>query len=756
MTTSHPTPNDALAMQWETAADLGPSAWRGGLARAAAAVTARPDLDVVRDPRLAPPVAALLEAAVQTSQPGTWTLRAAERARRSEEDDRALRRTLIYPLVIAIAALSLAVYLHWTYSRVNELLAQDAPAQIKRATESVMRDTRLALQQLIGIAVWLAALLGLCRWWAPPSLACELYARLPCLGRPYRWSVLSDMLHRLRGALGQGQPLDQAARIVVTSYQHTGLAPIADELRTGLASGQGLGTALARWRWSDDQCRPLLMTLDEDDRSLEDRLRAVLDGLDAMRAQRHRLLLQALPWAAILISGTMVWVAVDGYLSIIRASRDVWVSAINPLIGPRAAAPAEAISSQAHWLNLIPIAITLWIALRISLVVTKSREEGWVYGTLRLSILLMLWLGFMGIGARSSIMSSLWSFFGMAVLLILWRKNRELKRSMLLACFLPRLNQPSAFASLARRMMLMRDRFIAARGRRLIAAMAAGRAPAEALQRARIAKRSAARWAVRLIDRYGPSTPLVDLAMGRQRWSPAIDRAISGLTSGWASLALGPPLALGIAMFVGPTMSRMGREFSSTAESDSSILDRLTGFESPWLWLAFVVLGGLAWLPITLYVFPGLLDRPLIGRWTQGWARSWTLRGLSESIARGGASPAHFHELAAIHPLGRGSRWLEQTGQRLAGGQSLGAALHRGGLIRAADASLVDTAADTKSVAWVLSHLADQQSFRSLQRLRWLSQGVLLALVLLQGCLAWILCYSFIAWYTHLIQNLAH
>ncbi|QDV28110.1 type II secretion system F family protein [Aureliella helgolandensis] len=400
-----------------------------------------------------------------------------------------------------------------------------------------------------------------------------------------------------------------------------------------------------------------------------------------------------------------------------------------------------------NWLILVPLAISLFIAIQVAQAHRDTSDDSLLMLLLRCIMSLMLLAGFLSLGTRISILSILWLLMlsGLSVVLVV--KLRRLARS---ALFHSCLN-----AAATRQMPQLLFHFAAEnRGwlrRRSVCLqrlLAQGREWDDALQQQEVAKGMYDCLAVRLQKRYGPST---QIRLGEQpRSGPQPKRIESQIEALLGRLMLGSwfvltiPLSLFIILAIVPTLAQMFEEFGlqlpSIFRNLLACYDLVT--EPPWVFLAILVvllLMACYCLGILLWIFPRLLQSQPFRYLCADYFRSVSLTALMHAADR---EPTLLEACRAAEQLVPAPflQWpFQRAVSALENGCQLSEAFHLSGLVTSAEQKQLPISLDEGDPTWSLQQFSIERIDRMVRRYSfWFQWLVVLQTLLFAVLVGWL------------------
>lgn len=316
------TTQDAIKLQ--IAAQLAPRQWRDELDKVRAGLAKGHDWPAAIaevDARQAE-LRQLLSAALAAGDPTGILLKLLQHRATARISWRQLITTLVYPLVLLLAALflgslmSVAMLGLVTKTWENDKRFSAFPETIlDRAVE--FYDASIGGLFLVG---WCCAIIGIAYWLATPNAWLKLVGSVPVLGRPYRWMVLSEVLTRI-SVFSQSQPtLEKALELTAQSFGSQAPASIGRYLVQAIHRGEALPNAIHKTIISDARAGMALTLIDSTDLSASTLAASrLIDEMILATCQQLRLIL---PVFIMILVASIIWSTWSSYFEILSAFRN--------------------------------------------------------------------------------------------------------------------------------------------------------------------------------------------------------------------------------------------------------------------------------------------------------------------------------------------------------------------------------------------------------------------------------------------------
>ena len=396
--------------------------------------------------------------------------------------------------------------------------------------------------------------------------------------------------------------------------------------------------------------------------------------------------------------------------------------------------------SLANWVLFFPIAVTVFIAMRITGGGAVRSEHALFRNTIELLIKLSIVIAIVGICCRASMVGTLWIFLVLGSLVVIAIKNREMMRSAFLLTLFHCAHQSNHVQTIARSFVDENQGWLKRRCLRLLRTLSLTSDWGQAVEVAGLVRGTRHKLAIRMLSRYGNP----GLVRHQMVHGDAADNFVETLI-GRLCLMLVSLKCLVIVMmietFIIPTFVKLFQEFSAELPF---MLRWFNSYYSEISALAIVVpLFALCAMGVLclLYAFPNALT---FGpqRWLLlSYFRALTFEALGETCKAGTNLVDAIRQVASVHPVDWESRGLMRAAKRIEAGMNPGAAFRAAWVAGRREAAMLDSSLNRQDLSKIFAQLGTQRFDRCMIWYAWIAQiGVVLfvfALAIVVGSLAY-------------------
>ncbi len=411
-----------------------------------------------------------------------------------------------------------------------------------------------------------------------------------------------------------------------------------------------------------------------------------------------------------------------------------------------------------NWFLFFPLAVTLFVALRLAEGSRDSGQRSLSLNFVRLLILSLFVFAFLGVGLRSNPLGLIWLFLCSCLVTVLFRKHRRLERSAVLLTALQALDA-SQQMTVSESFWSENRGWIRRTAGGLRSDLLLGNSWHQSLEKRKVARGVYEKLALRLAATYGPQTQAADAAslsndvqVSKQATRPPPDldmrtpfmveaeaeRLMSRLLLFvWVLTGMAPLSVL--LVYVLPTIFQMLEEFGQTVPPVMQILRSISDGSSmsTWGWLAVAMTIGFALFllgVLVLWLFPQWLQRfPL--RWLcNDYYQNVGFLALAHAIEYEPDLIAACRATTRLVPLKSVARLYELAAHGLTAGYRPHAAFRNAGLLGNREAETCQLGLDGREPAWCLQQLASWKLQRMLRRYSLLVQLLVVLFTLLLAC----------------------
>jgi type II secretory pathway component PulF len=257
----------------------------------------------------------LLEAGLKLPEPTRFLLDAIVARRDSEGVRWQLIALVIYPLAMLLFAAGICfIVTSLLHVLMTEGFSDFGLVGFDQAAAYV-QDQSMALMAAIGILVWCVVVGLTLRLVGPRWAGVAVLGGLPLYGKPTRWIILNELVHRLGLASGQVNDPIMAMEATAASFQGSSNEVVANLACRRMISGVSTGSAFTQSMLSDGLCAPLLLSIDQN-QNLAEGCERVAKALRRIADTRCKFLSMTMPVFVIITIATMIWGTISGYVAI--------------------------------------------------------------------------------------------------------------------------------------------------------------------------------------------------------------------------------------------------------------------------------------------------------------------------------------------------------------------------------------------------------------------------------------------------------
>ncbi|MCC7337983.1 MAG: hypothetical protein IT422_23075 [Pirellulaceae bacterium] len=411
-----------------------------------------------------------------------------------------------------------------------------------------------------------------------------------------------------------------------------------------------------------------------------------------------------------------------------------------------------------NWFLFFPLAVTLFVALRLAEGSRDSGQRSLSLNFVRLLILSLFVFAFLGVGLRSNPLGLIWLFLCSCLVTVLFRKHRRLERSAVLLTALQALDA-SQQMTVSESFWSENRGWIRRTAGGLRSDLLLGNSWHQSLEKRKVARGVYEKLALRLAATYGPQNQATDAASPTndvQASKPASDslpnldmrtpfmveaeaERLMGrlLLFVWVFIGMAPLVV--VLAFVLPTIFKMLEEFGQPIPAAMQLLGSIPAGSSIslWGWLAVATLIVFALFLLgacVLWLFPQWLQRfPL--RWLCGdYYKNVGFLALAHAVEREPDLIAACRATTRLVPLKSVAHRYELAAHGLAAGRRPHEAFRNAGLLDRREAETCQLGLDGREPAWCLQQLANWKLQRMLRRYSLLVQLLVVLFTLLLAC----------------------
>ncbi|MEO8268850.1 MAG: hypothetical protein ABI557_03960 [Aureliella sp.] len=432
-----------------------------------------------------------------------------------------------------------------------------------------------------------------------------------------------------------------------------------------------------------------------------------------------------------------------------------------------------------NWVIYFPLAVALFIALRLAEGSRDSGQRSLSLNFVRLLILNLFVFAFLGVGLRGNPLGFIWLFLSFCLVMVLLWKRRRLERSAVLLTAM-QAHDASQQMTVSESFWSENDGWLRRAAAGLRSDLVAGDSWHQSLETRKVALGIYEKLSLRLVAAYGPQTLAADAPnpssaaqlskqanLSRQdldmRTPFMVEAEIERLMGRmllfvWVFLGM-LPLAITL-VFVLPTIFRMLEEFGQTAPPALQILGSVpaSASVSTWVWLFAAMLIGFALFllaTLALWVFPqGLQLYPL--RWLCGdYYQNAGFLALAHAIEHEPDLIAACRATSRLLPVKSVAHLYELAAHGLSAGYRPHEAFRNAGLLDRREAETCQLGLDGRKPGWCLQQLASWKIQRMLRRYSLLVQLLLVVFTLLLACVVGLVAVGLFQTLTDMVLSLS-
>lgn len=432
-----------------------------------------------------------------------------------------------------------------------------------------------------------------------------------------------------------------------------------------------------------------------------------------------------------------------------------------------------------NWLIFFPLAVTLFVALRLAEGSRDSGQRSLSLNFVRLLILSLFVFAFFGVGLRSNPLGFIWLFLSCCLVIVLFWKRRRLERSAVLLTAM-QAHDASQQMTVSESFWSENSGWLRRAAAGLRGDLLLGNSWHQSLEKRKVARGIYEKLALRLAAAYGPQTLAIDASSTSSRAQvikqptrspPDLDMRTPFMVEAEAERLMGRlllfvwvfvgmfPLAAFLA-FVLPTIFKMLEEFGQTTPPALLIVGSIPAGSSMsvWGWLAVTMLIGLAGFllsALALWLFPQWLQRfPL--RWLcSDYYQNAGFLALAHAIEHEPDLLNACRATTRLVPLESVAHLYELAAHGLASGYRPHEAFRNAGLLDPREAKICQLGLDGREPAWCLRQLASWKLQRMLRRYSLLVQLLVVLFTLLLACVVGLVAVGLFQTLSNMILMLA-
>ncbi len=432
-----------------------------------------------------------------------------------------------------------------------------------------------------------------------------------------------------------------------------------------------------------------------------------------------------------------------------------------------------------NWFIFFPLAVTLFVALRLAEGSRDSGPRSLSLNFVRLLILSLFVFALLGVGLRGNPLGFIWLFLSGGLVVVLFWKRRRLERSAVLLTAL-HAHDASQQMTVSESFWSENSGWLRRAAAGLRSDLLVGNSWHQSLEKRKVARGIYEKLSLRLAAAYGPQPHLqntaspasnVQVKTRTTRSLSDFDMRAPFVVEAEAERLMGR-LLLFVWMFFGmiplvlfyiagvPTFFTMLREFGQPTPPALQLVGSISNGTSMsiWSWLAVALLTGFALFllaALVLWLFPHWLQRfPL--RWLCGdYYRNAGLLALAHAIEYEPDLTAACRATSRLVPMKSVARRYELAAHGLTSGYKPHEAFRNAGLLDRRDAENCQLGLDGRDPGWCLQQLASWKLERMLRRYSLLVQLLVVVFTLLLACLVGLLAVGLFQMLSDMIRSLA-
>ncbi|MCA9157521.1 MAG: hypothetical protein KDA72_04295 [Planctomycetales bacterium] len=411
-----------------------------------------------------------------------------------------------------------------------------------------------------------------------------------------------------------------------------------------------------------------------------------------------------------------------------------------------------------NWFLFFPLAVTLFVALRLAEGRRDSGQHSLSLNFVRLLILSLFVFAFLGVGLRSNPLGFIWLFLSCCLVMVLLWKRRRLERSAVLLTAL-QAHDASQQMTVSESFWSENSGWIRRAAAGLRSDLLVGNSWHQSLEKRNVARGVYEKLALRLAATYGPqnqvtdaASPTSDVQVSKPATDalPALDMRTPIMVEAeaerlmgrlllfvWVFIGMGPLVV--VLAFVLPTIFKMLEEFGQPVPPAMQILGSIPAGSSMslWGWLAATAFIGFALFLLVawgLWLFPQWLQRfPL--RWLcNDYYKNVGFLALARAIEHEPDLIAACRATTRLVPLKSVAHRYDLAAHGLAAGSRPYEAFRNAGLLDRREAESCQLALDGREPTWCLQQLASWKLQRMLRRYSLWVQFLVVLFTLLLAC----------------------
>lgn len=417
-----------------------------------------------------------------------------------------------------------------------------------------------------------------------------------------------------------------------------------------------------------------------------------------------------------------------------------------------------------NWLVLLPIAISLFVAMRLAQGSADQGRDSWFVLVLRSLIALLLLFAMLSFGLRGNIVSTVWIGLVIVFGFVLFWKSRRLERAAVLQAILSA-SGPEQQVFVLTHLRAENQGWVHRVAGRLRRDLGLGLRLDHALERQGVALGVYEKIAVRLRAAYGIDARSqggksnIEAAIAPHEVEAEGERLLGRLVIFSWTIVIAPIIAL-IMTFIVPTFKEMFEEFGLQLPAATRVMiatgDFSTRFGLVYLFaLLPLVLSVAVVLLFSVWLFPSLLKLPLF-RWAcRDYHRTAGFHALTYTLDREATLPNALRAAAELVPISHVSERFSVTAGYLDDGMSLGDALLKTGLLSKKEREALGSGIDRHNPTWGLRQLSSWKTQRMLERYSIIVQIAIVVVTLLIAVVVGTVALGLLSALIEMILNLA-
>ncbi len=410
-------------------------------------------------------------------------------------------------------------------------------------------------------------------------------------------------------------------------------------------------------------------------------------------------------------------------------------------------------SALANLVLFFPLAVTIFIASRISAGWAVSNHRSRLGSAIVTVIKLMLVFAVVGLCCRNSITSTIWLLLAGGSLTLIAIKNRELKRSAFMLTLFHCAHDAEQVHSIAASFHEENTGWLKRRCRRLLRALPRVNNWGRAVEIANLVRGPRNILALRVLCQLGKPGLVRRTMMRGESLESLIDTLLGRLFTLFGFI-FGFIILVLLEVYIVPTFERLLQEMQVPVPSNFLWFTQNQLLINCLLATVALLATLIACVIFCLYLFPNTRTfgpQRLIFR---SYFRALSFEALAETSQGDANLVQAIEQVASVHPIPAESVKMLQAARNVTAGMNTGAAFLKARMANRSEAAMLDMSLNQRSLAGMFSQLGRHRLDRCLDWYAALVQLSLIAIILAMATLVGLMAYSVLEVLVLMIERL--